>query len=133
MRNYLRFFIPAAFLFFGTSAEASKLTSGSFWLEGNVYRITCGVTYKGTEPTQVKVEIFNFADPVLNPNSTLDLSPDNPAGAFRTLGCPNEGCASPWCQVTTTVKKTLFRATMCVEGYNSQSGAFNPVTCVPVD
>ena len=77
------------------------------------------------------VEIFNFDTPLLDPDSTLELSPDDPASAWRTRGCPEESCGSPWCQVTTTAPKAQFRATMCIE--SEDSGVFTPVACIPVD
>ena len=113
--------------------EAAKLTSGTFWLEGNVDRISCGVTYRGTQPTTVLVEIFNFDTLLLDPDSTLDLSPDNPAGSWRARNCPEQGCSAPWCQVTTIAPKAQFRATMCVEAEDDDDDDFTPVACIPVE
>lgn len=122
--------VLAGLLLAAMPAQAVKLTSGTFWLEGKVHRVSCGVTYRGKEPTQVKIQIFNFATPLLDPPGELELSPDNPASAWRTGGCPEDGCSSPWCQVTTTESKKQFRATMCVE--TETADGFEPVACIPV-
>ena len=94
-----------------TPAMAAKLTSATFGIAG-VARVSCGVTYRGTAETVVGIQIFNLATSLLDKEA-------HPVGWlphwWRIAGCPEAGCGAPWCQVTTDLPKTQFRATMCVE------------------
>jgi hypothetical protein len=115
-----------------TPAMAAKLTSATTGIAG-VARVTCGVTYRGTSETVVGIQIFNFATSLLD--EELTLSAELPASWWRTSKCPETGCSAPWCQVTTDLPKTQFRATMCVESQTGTGDAavFTPLACVPVE
>jgi hypothetical protein len=115
-----------------TPAMAVTLTSATFGLAG-VARISCGVTYRGTAETMVKIQIFDLAAELLNEESTL--SAESPATWWQTPFCPKTGCIAPWCQVTTDLPKSQFRATMCVESKRGKEDApvYTPLVCVPVE
>lgn len=109
--------------------EAAVLTSATISFV-DISRVLCGVTYRGRLDTTVQVEILEFGDTVLD--AELSLSPESPAGWWSTTRCPEGGCLGPWCRVTTTQSKALFRASMCVEtGLGNEPRT--PITCIPVE
>jgi hypothetical protein len=115
-----------------TPALAVKLTSATFGIAG-VARVSCGVTYRGTEETVAGIKVFNLATELLNEEMTL--SAESPASWWRTIKCPDTGCSAPWCEVTTKLPKNQFRATMCVESRTGtgDTAVYTPLVCVPVE